>query len=90
MDTDISVAQINASGYAYQGRTRVRGLLVMPGASAGTVTLNDGNVLGADKMAISTVAGGEPFSVVIPASGVLFSTGPYVTVSNATTLVFYG
>ncbi len=42
MQTDILVANVSVSGTASTARTRVRGLLVSPGASAGSVTLKDG------------------------------------------------
>lgn len=90
MQTDILVADVSVSGTASAARTRVRGLLVSPGASAGSVVLKDGGASGTTKMTIPTVANGEPFSVVIPADGVLFQTDVYVAVSNSTALVFYG
>lgn len=90
MQTDILVANVAVSGAASDSRTRVRGLLVSPGASAGSVVLKDGGSSGTTKMTIPTAANGEPFSVVIPANGVLFQTDVYVTLSNATALVFYG
>ncbi len=90
MQTDILVADVSVSGTAFSGRTRVRGLLVSPGASAGSVVLKDGGSGGTTKMTIPTVANGEPFSVVIPSDGVLFQTDVYVAVSNTTVLVFHG
>ena len=90
MSTDISAAQVDETGTAYGARTRVRGLLVMPTASAGSVALKDGGSSGTTMMTITTAANGEPFSVVIPADGILFETNVYATVSNATALVFYG
>ena len=90
MTTDVLVAQVDVTGTAYAGRTRVRGLLVMPGASAGSVVLTDGGLLGSTMMNITTVANGEPFSVVIPANGVVFTNDVHVAVTNATALVFYG
>ena len=90
MQTDIQVAQVDATGTAYGARTRVRGLLVSPGASAGSVVLKDGGSGGTSMMSIPTAANGEPFSVVIPADGVLFESNVYVAVTNATALVFYG
>ena len=90
MSTDILVAQVDETGTAYGARTRVRGLLVSPGASAGSIVLKDGGSSGATKMTIPTVANGEPFSVVIPADGIVFATDVYVAATNATALVFYG
>ena len=90
MQTDVMVANVSVTGTAYAGRTRVRGLLVVPSASAGSVVLKDGGASGTTMISIATAANGEPFSVVIPANGVLFETDVHATLSNAAVTVFYG
>ena len=90
MQTDVMVVSLAASGSAYGDRTRVRGLLVEPGASIGSVVMKDGGSGGTTLFTINTVAGGEPFSVIIPADGVLFETSVYATLTNAKVTVFYG
>lgn len=90
MQTDVRAISLAASGTASAERTRVRGLLVEPGAGIGSVVLKDGGSSGTTKFTINTVAGGEPFSVIIPAEGVLFSTDVYVALSTAKATVFYG
>lgn len=90
MQTDVSTAIVTTSGTAYDGRTRVRGLLVVPTGSAGLIVLRDGGGSGTVLFSIATAANGEPFSVVIPANGVLFETDVYAAVSNAAVTVFYG
>lgn len=90
MQTDVMATSLAASGSVFGNRTRVRGALVEPGASAGSVLFKDGGSGGVTIMTINTVANGEPFSVVIPANGVLFETDVYVTLSNAKATVFYG
>ena len=71
-------------------RTRVRGMVIEPGASAGSVVLKNGGSSGTTVMTINTLAGGETFNVYIPAEGVLFSTDVYATLTNAKVTVFYG
>ena len=90
MQTDIKAASVAVSGTAYGGRTRVRGALVEPGTGVGSVVFKDGGVSGTTVMTINTVANGEPFSVVIPAEGVLFVIDVYVALTNAKVTVFYG
>lgn len=90
MQTDVMAGDASATGTIYAARTRVRGLLVSPTSSAGSIVLKDGGSSGATIMTIPTTANGEPFSVVIPANGVLFETDVYATVSNATAIVYYG
>ncbi len=90
MQTDILATSLAASGSAFGARTRVRGALIEPGASAGSVVFKDGGSGGTTKLTINTTANGETFSVVIPSDGILFQTDVYVTLSNAKVTVFYG
>ena len=90
MQTDISAVSLAASGTAYGSRTRVRGAVIEPGTGAGSAVFKDGGSGGTTLFTINTVAGGEPFSVVIPANGILFQTDVYVALSNAQITVFYG
>jgi hypothetical protein len=90
MQTDVKAKSVSVSGSVYGDRTRVKGLVITPGASAGSVTLKNGGSGGTSIMVIDTVAQGETFNVVIPGEGVLFTTDVYATLSNATLTVFYG
>jgi len=90
MQTDVKATSLAASGDVYDGRTRVRGMVVEPGGSAGSVIIKDGGSGGTTMFTINTVAGGETFNVVIPAEGVLCETSAYATLSNAKVTVFYG
>lgn len=90
MQSDVSAISLAASGAISGQRTRVRGLVVEPGASAGSVTIKDGGSGGATLFAVNTVAGGETFSVLIPGQGVLCRTSAYATLSNAKVTAFYG
>lgn len=90
VQTDVKANSLALSGTVYGGRTRVRGLLIEPGGSAGSVILKNGGAGGATVMTINTTANGETFNALIPASGVLFSTNVYAVLSNAKVTVFYG
>ena len=90
MQTDVKAISLAASGAVTDTRTRVRGMVIEPGASAGSVVLKDGGSSGTTVMTINTLAGGETFNVVIPAEGVLFLTSAYAALSNAKVTVFYG
>lgn len=89
MQTDVMAKSMDASGSVFGGRARVRGALVEPGSGVGSVIFKDGGSGGTTMFTINTIAGGEPFSVVIPAEGVLFETDIYTTLSNAKVTVFY-
>ena len=89
MQTDVRAISLAASGSATTYRARVRGMVVEPGASAGSVIIKDGGSSGTTLFTINTVANGETFNVLIPAEGVLCTTSIYATLSNAKVTVFY-
>ena len=74
------------------GRCRVKALLIVPSATAGTVELRDGGETGDVKMTINTVASAtQPTYMLLPGEGVLFSTDVYAVPDNVTSaMVFYG
>lgn len=90
MQTDVKALSLDASGAITDARTRVRGMLIEPGAAPGSVVLKDGGSGGTTVLTINTRAELTPFNVVIPAEGVLFETSAYATLSNAKVTVFYG
>jgi hypothetical protein len=87
MQTDVKAKSLGATGLVFEGRTRVKGLIIGASASAGNVTLADGGV---NVFAIQTVANGETFNALIPGEGVLFLTNVSATLLNTTVTVFYG
>lgn len=89
MQTDVKALSLAASGEITDTRVRIRGALVEPGASAGSVVLKDGGSGGTTVMTINTQADGAPFNVIIPAEGVLFLTSAYAALTNAKATFFY-
>ena len=90
MQTDVKAVYVSATGTVFSGRTRLRGLIIVPGASAGSVVIRDGGGSGTTLLNIATTAAGVPFSVLIPGEGVLCLTDIHATLSNATLNAFYG
>lgn len=90
MQTDVKAKSLALSGTVFADRTRVRGLIVEPGGSAGSVVLKDGGTGGTTVMTINTPASGQVFNALIPGEGVLFNTDVYAALSNAKVTVFYG
>jgi hypothetical protein len=90
MQTDVKAISLAASGDIFGERTRVRGLIIEPGSSTGSVVIKDGGSSGTTLFTVNTVANGATFSVLIPAEGVLCLTSAYATLSNAKVTVFYG
>lgn len=87
MQTDVKAKSLGSTGLVFEGRTRVKGLIIGASASAGNVTLANG---GTNVITIQTVANGETFNALIPGEGVLFTTNVSVTLLNTTVTVFYG
>ena len=90
MQTDVKANSMAASGTVFNSRTRVRGMLIEPGASDGSVVLKDGGTGGTTIMTINTIGQKDPFPVIIPGEGVLFQTDVYIALTNTKATVFYG
>jgi hypothetical protein len=90
MQSDVNVISLAASGAISAIRTRVRGLVIEPGASAGSVVIKDGGSSGTTLLTVNTPAAGQVFQVLVPGEGVLCLTSAYATLSNAKVTVFYG
>ena len=88
--TDILASvPISASGQftnqaaANVGRCRVKAVLMMPSATAGTLILKDGGSSGTVVATFNTPASvAGPVYVLLPGEGLLFQTAVYGTVSN--------
>ena len=89
MQTDVKAKSLAASGAVTTFRARLRGMVIEPGTGAGSVIMKDGGSGGTALMTINTVANGEPFNVLIPAEGVLFSTDIYAALTDAKVTVFH-
>lgn len=88
---DVKSASVAATGSVVGYRTRVKGLLITPSATAGSVVLKDGGSGGSTEITVTTAANAAPFNVVIPGDGVLFETDVYATLTSVAALtVFYG
>jgi hypothetical protein len=87
MQTDVLPTTLTSSGVVFEGRARVKGMVVTPTGSAGSVTIADGSTT---VFTVYTIASGETFNVLIPGEGVLCATNVYATLSNANCTVFYG
>ena len=89
MQTDVLAVSLAASGAVTGSRTRVRSLVIEPGAVAGSVVVKDGGASGTTLFTVNTTAGGTTFNVLIPGEGVLCSTSAFAVLTNAKVTVFY-
>jgi hypothetical protein len=98
MQTDVVASQpLTATGQALNQagdnilRSRVKALLVIPTATAGTVVLRDGGASGPIIATINTVASAtQPQYMLLPGEGLLFRTNIHATIANVGfTTIFY-
>lgn len=92
MQTDVNASYVSATATVFNGRTRLKGVLVTPGSTAGTVVIKDGGASGITIFSTATLASGTPFFALLPGEGVLCLTSIHTTVSGTATtaVVYYG
>jgi hypothetical protein len=80
------------TGTIFAGRTRVRGLQGLSGATAGNILLKNTSVTGTTLLTVPTQAAAELIAPYIPDNGILFKAGAYVNVGSGVstgTSIFY-
>lgn len=91
VQTDVKSATLTADGVAYAGRTRVKSLVLLSTATAGSVVLKDGGASGTAKLTVNTPAAADLHNILLPGEGVLFESSVYVDVTNVSSVtVVYG
>ena len=93
MQTDVKSTYRTNDGDIFGGPARVRGILVSPATTAGSLVIKDGGTGGTTVFQSSWPASSTPapFNVVIPAEGLRCETSVYADVTDLTSItVFYG
>lgn len=91
MQTDVKAASLTASGTAFAGRTRVRGIVLSDTTTAGSLKLRDGGISGTILFSLDTPSTAFVSNILIPGEGILFTTDVYVEIDNlSSVVVFYG
>ena len=96
MQTDVKSAHLSAAGSYYAGRTRLKGIVVTPKATTvATFEIRDGGASATVLYTMDIPSLGTPnsFYILVPAEGILASTGLYLTLSVGSVTgitVFYG
>lgn len=84
MESDVKSTRLTASGAIFAGPARVKGVYIVSGATAGSVTIKDGGSSGTTVAVIDTPASATvPIWVDIPSNGLRCETDVYATISNA-------
>lgn len=90
MQTDVKAANAAATGVLTAFRTRLKGMALTVGGTAGDVVFRDG-AGGTVLITIAVPASTEVHGVDIPGEGVLFPLGVHVTLPTAAAVtIFYG
>mgnify|MGYP003339757282 FL=1 len=92
MQTDVLNVNITATGQLFTGRARIKQILFVGNATAGSITIYD-NTAGSGRVlwGITFHTSNVPVSIDIPGEGILAYNGAYAVLSNVVGLgVCYG
>lgn len=90
MDTDVRSVKVTATGSVLAASTRVRKIVFVSTATAGSVVLRDGGSGGSVEVDIDTPAAAGLHAVDFPANGTRFETDVHATLTNVSSMtVFY-
>ncbi len=94
-NSNIQAVTKTVDAHAIAGRTRVAGIYFTNTATAGTITLRNGSVVGATAvLTLNTPAVAGANDILLPDMGILFDSGVFIDVSGveitSVTLFFYG
>ena len=91
MQTDVKAASLAASGTAYDGPTRVKGIVIYSNAdTVGEVTLKDGGSSGTTMFSIPAPNAETLTNILIPGEGIKFTSNVYAALTSCEVVVFYG
>ncbi len=94
MQGDVSAAYAAVTGTVVPSRTRLKAIVVINSATAGSLILRDGGASGPTKFQMDVPAAptatGAVNSIYIPDEGILFQTDIHGTLSNCTITAIYG
>ena len=86
--SDVKSTRLAASGAIFAGRSRVKGIYIVPGAGVGSVVINNGDG-GTAVCTIDTAAAGTTAYIHLPEDGLLCENGSYAVLTGATAATFF-
>jgi len=87
--SDVQSTYLTASGDIFTGRTRVKGIYIVPGAGAGSVVIKNGGSGGTTVAQIDVTAAGGAVYLHLPEDGLLCTEGAYATLTTITSATFF-
>lgn len=86
MSCPVHAVTVTATGTAYAGRARLKGLNYIATTTAGSIVVRDGGATGSVVLNLATPAVADAYDLIIPDDGILCSTNMHVTLTNVTSL----
>ena len=86
--SDVKSTRLALSGVIFGGRTRVKGIYIVPGAGVGSVTIKDGGS-GGTTVSVIDIAAGSAVYLHLPEDGLLCTTSSYATLTDVTAATFF-
>lgn len=93
MQTDVKSTYRTDDGAIFGGPARIKGILISPATTAGSLVLKDGGAGGATVFQSSWPANASPspFNIIVSGEGIRCETSIYADVTDLTSItVFYG
>lgn len=93
MQTDVKSTYRTDDGAIFGGPARIKGILISPATTAGSLVLKDGGAGGTTIFQSSWPANAapSPFNIIVPGEGIRCETSIYADVTDLTSItVFYG
>lgn len=87
--SDVQSTYLTASGDVFTGRTRVKGIYIVPGSGAGNVVVKDGGNAGTTITRIDVTAAGGSVYIHLPEDGLLCKNGAFANITTITSATFF-
>lgn len=86
--SDVKSTRLAVDGIIFGGRTRVKGIYIVPAAGVGSVTIKDGGS-GGTTVAVIDIAAGSSVYLHLPEDGLLCTTSSYADLTDVTAATFF-
>lgn len=87
MSCPIHASTITATGSAYAGRARLKGMYFVGNGTAGSIAVTNGDG-GNARITVAVPAVADAYDLLIPDDGILCEDGIYATLTNVTSVTF--
>lgn len=91
MNSDVKSTYLTSTDTVASGEHRLKGVLVVPSATGGTVVFKDGGASGTAVLTIPTIASatGDPVMINIPENGIRCKTDIHATMTDVAAITAF-